>query len=123
VISANVTDATATALTTTGAGRIVLSGTNNYRGATTVNGGELVLSGVNTLTGAVAVNNTGTLLTLRGGGVITGTVPGITLGTNTTLTLDNTATNNANRLPDTLPITLNSGTTVSYLGNAAGSSE
>src|SRR5262249_13671897 len=37
--------------------------------------------------------------------------------------LDNTATNNPNRLPDALPITLNNGSTFNFLGNAAGSTE
>lgn len=107
VIAANIADTTATALTTQGAGRIVLAGTNNYRGVTTVNGGELAITGATTLAAAITLNNTGTQLTLRDNGVITGTVPSLTLGTNTTLNLDNTGTKIPDRLPDATPITLN----------------
>ena len=86
-------------LLTAGLGRVMFTGNNTYAGTTTVSAGELLLG------------QTGTLAT-----------SGITLSTGGTLTLDNTVTNNNNRLPDVAPITL-AGGTLNYLANSAGSTE
>ncbi|VVM43281.1 Extracellular serine protease [Pseudomonas fluorescens] len=67
-----------------GAGSLVLSGDNSYRGATTVNGGLLAVNGA--LTSAVTVNNSGTLggsgriaaLRVNAGGTV---APGNSVGT------------------------------------------
>jgi len=66
-----------------GAGRLILTGDNTYRGATTVNGGLLTVNG--SLTSAVTVNDRGTLggsgrigaLTANGGGTV---APGNSIG-------------------------------------------
>ncbi|MFJ4193818.1 autotransporter domain-containing protein [Pseudomonas sp. NPDC089534] len=71
-------------LTKSGAGQLVLSGNNSYRGATTVNGGLLTVNG--SLASAVTVNDGGTLggsgrigaLTANGGGRV---APGNSIGT------------------------------------------
>ncbi|MBT2372881.1 autotransporter serine peptidase EprS [Pseudomonas fluorescens] len=67
-----------------GAGTLVLTGDNTYRGATTVNGGLLAVNG--SLTSAVTVNDSGTLggsgriasLTANSGGTV---APGNSVGT------------------------------------------
>lgn len=67
-----------------GAGQLLLSGANTYRGPTTVNGGLLTVNG--SLTSAVTVNNSGTLggsgrigaLTANSGGRV---APGNSIGT------------------------------------------
>ncbi|EJL99359.1 outer membrane autotransporter barrel domain-containing protein [Pseudomonas sp. GM102] len=67
-----------------GAGRLMLTGDNTYRGSTTVNGGLLAVNG--SLTSAVTVNDSGTLggngriaaLTAHSGGTV---APGNSIGT------------------------------------------
>ncbi|WP_339508386.1 autotransporter serine peptidase EprS [Pseudomonas sp. RL_35y_Pfl2_P42] len=67
-----------------GAGRLILTGENTYRGATTINGGLLTVNGA--LTSAVTVNDSGTLggagrvgsLTANSGGRV---APGNSIGT------------------------------------------
>ena len=67
-----------------GAGRLILTGENTYRGATTINGGLLTVNG--SLTSAVTVNDSGTLggsgrvasLTANSGGRV---APGNSIGT------------------------------------------
>jgi subtilase-type serine protease len=71
-------------LTKSGAGSLVLSGDNTYRGPTTVNGGRLAVNG--SLTSAVTVNDSGTLggsgriaaLQVNSGGTV---APGNSVGT------------------------------------------
>ncbi|MGQ7863371.1 autotransporter serine peptidase EprS [Pseudomonas sp. 32A] len=71
-------------LTKSGAGSLVLSGDNTYRGPTTVNGGRLAVNG--SLTSAVTVNDSGTLggsgriaaLQVNNGGTV---APGNSVGT------------------------------------------
>jgi autotransporter-associated beta strand protein len=64
-VSANLVGAGA--LTKTGTGTVLLSGTNSYTGATAINGGTLDIEGKLTATSAVTVNSGGTL---AGGGTI-----------------------------------------------------
>jgi autotransporter-associated beta strand protein len=64
---------TATGLTKSGAGTLIVTGTNTYTGVTTVNVGTLLVNGNNSAaTGAVSVTNSGT--TLGGTGTIGGAV-------------------------------------------------
>lgn len=58
-------------VTKTGAGTLVLSGTQRYTGATTISAGEMILNG--SLTSSVAVNNGAVIGTLAGS---TGTITG-----------------------------------------------
>ena len=74
-------------VTKDGSGVLTLTAANTYSGATTVNQGTLTLSGAN----GSALN---TAFTVAAGGV---------------LTLDNTSTNNTNRLSDTAALTLAGG--------------
>ena len=73
-------------------------------------------------TGPISLDNSVTVgqgtMDLSGGGSLFAT--GLTVGTTSTLLVDNTTVNNANRLSAAMPITL-SGGTISYLGsNTAG---
>ena len=52
VITAALTNGTASNLVTTGAGRTVLGGVNTYSGATTVSGGELMFAGAGSSAGS-----------------------------------------------------------------------
>ena len=76
------------ALTKAGAGTLTLSGADTYSGATTVTGGTLTLSGAS---GAIASSS------------------GVTIGGGGTLKLDNTASNNTNRV-GAVGVTMNGGT-------------
>ncbi|NHQ61113.1 filamentous hemagglutinin N-terminal domain-containing protein, partial [Chlorobium sp. BLA1] len=73
-------------LTKAGTGIWTLTGSNTYTGATTINDGGVILTGTGTATGSAFTVNTGGRLTL-----------------------DNAATNNTNRISDTLALTLNGG--------------
>src|SRR5205823_6620782 len=68
-------------------GTLTLTGFNTYSGATTVSGGTLAISGTGVQASAA--------YTVNVGGVIT---------------VDNTTTNNVNRLPDASTLALNGGT-------------
>jgi fibronectin-binding autotransporter adhesin len=86
LISGTITTTTG-GLIKNGAGTLTLQGSNTYTGASTVNAGTLTLSGANgsSTTSAFTVNKGGTL------------------------TLDNGAANNLNRLGDALALRLNGG--------------
>ena len=80
-------------------GSLTLTASNTYTGTTTVSGGILTLSGVQRLasTSAITLNRGGTLL------------------------LDNSGSNNTNRVNDSAGLTLNGGT-LNYLGSSNTSS-
>ena len=80
----------------------------------TLGSGNLVLTGAETFTGATTVNQ-GTL-TLNGGGQLAATI-GVTVNPGASLTLDNTATNNADRINDAATLTL-AGGAFNFLGAA-----
>ncbi len=80
-----------------GAGQLTLAAADTYTGNTNVTVGTLTLSGSGSLTGAT-------------------TTSGILVSVNAALTFDNTGTNLADRLGDTIPIALYGGT-INYLGN------
>ena len=85
----------ATGVVTSGAGTVAFSNANSYTGATSVNAGTLTLGGAN---GAA----TGSAFTVNAGA---------------TLKLDNSGSNNNNRLGDALALTMNGGEFV-VTGNA-----
>lgn len=87
-------------LTVTGNGRLDLTAANTYTGATTLIGSEVRLGGAS---GSLAS-------------------PSITVQQGGSLTLDNSAGNNTNRIGDSATVTLNGGT-LNFLGASAASSE
>ncbi len=87
-------------LTVTGSGVLTSTAANTLAGTLTVSGAEFQLAGTGT---ALSLTN---LVVQQGG----------------TFTLDNTGTNNANRLKDTATITL-SGGTLQLLGNSSNTTE
>jgi autotransporter-associated beta strand protein len=91
-------DAGGLPLTKTGAGRVTLTGGNDFGGLATIANGPLELSGNGLLSGVTAV-----LVTNRGA-----------------LALDNTAVNLGDRMPDAAPITLAEGGLAWTHGAAAG---
>ncbi|MBK9520028.1 MAG: autotransporter-associated beta strand repeat-containing protein [Rhodocyclaceae bacterium] len=86
-----------TTLTKVGAGTLILTAANTYTGTTSAGGGTLIFRGVD-------------------GSAISSSAFSVAAGS--TLTLDNGAANNSNRLGDTASLTLNGGQFV-VLGNAA----
>ncbi len=103
LVTGAISSAATTALTLSGAGAYNFQGANTYSGSTTVFTGALTLSGAS---GSIQNSNTG----------------GITLQAGTSLTLDNSGANNADRLNDATTITTKGGS-FKLIGNAAGSSE
>ncbi|MEA3209852.1 MAG: fibronectin-binding autotransporter adhesin [Chthoniobacter sp.] len=110
-----------------GAGELNLTATETYTGSTQIFGGSLRLSGAN---GSI-VNSADTGLTAAGGFVGEATV---FAGPGTSLVLDNSATNNNNRLPDVWDTPFGSGngpngkvwlfgSELRIIGNASGTSE
>ncbi len=105
-------------LTKTGNGKLLLTGTNSYTGATTVSAGTVEVAGVNTFANTSSVSITGGTLLLSGSGNRINNSAGITIATNSTsvpaMTLSGTVTENLGTL------TLNSaGTSVLDLGTGA----
>ncbi len=84
-----------------GAGTLTLSGANTFTGGVTLNAGTIVLSGVN---GSAA------------------NAASFTINSGTTLTLDNSAGDNANRISNTAAIRLGGGT-FRFISDSAGSTE
>lgn len=82
--------------------------------------GTLTLSGANTLTGAVTIN-AGTVV-LSGANGAAASASGFTINNGTTLTLDNSSGDNANRIANSTAITLDGGT-LRFVSDADGSSE
>lgn len=81
--------------------------------------GTLVFTGVNTYSGATILNNGGTLVLSGAGSLLNSNA--ITIGTSSTLKLDNTGTNNTNRLNDLVNVT-NNGGKWHFVGNALANS-
>lgn len=81
--------------------------------------GELVLQGANTYTAATVVN-AGTL-TLSGSAGSALNTPTVTINTDATFLLDNTAANNFDRIADIVPINMNGGY-VTYTGCSSAAS-
>jgi len=108
LISANINQVTAAGgITKSGAGTMVLSGTNTYTGATTVSAGKLVSSG-STATGSITVQ-AGAKFEFSGTSPYVGTI-NVNAGT---LTLNNAV------IDDASPIVIASGSTVNlnFTGN------
>ena len=102
------TVALGSASTIGGSGNISIAGTTSGNFALTKDGtGNLAFTAANSTTSTVTVNR-GTV-TLSGGGTLT-SATGYTLRPAGTLTLDNTATNNTNRLTNGTGLTANGGT-------------
>ena len=79
-------------------GTLELTQSNTYTGATTVNGGTVKLDGANGAFGSTSA---------------------VTVNQNSTITLDNSANNNTNRINNTATVTLKGGT-LNLSGNAGG---
>src|SRR5262249_28831899 len=102
-------------------------------GQAAANNGRLILTGNNTYGGTTTINNFETVL--RGGGQLASTtsitinpVAPVNTPPGATLPLDNSGTNNNNRINDAATLTMTSGTPgapsiFNYIGNAAGSTE
>ncbi len=95
----------------------VISGTG---GVTKVGSGTQTFTAAHTFSGALAV--TGGTLTLAGATGTAASATSVNLGTGGTLLLDNSVTENVNRLASGVAITLNGGT-LSFISDATGSSE
>ncbi|MBI1207738.1 MAG: DUF4347 domain-containing protein [Azospirillum sp.] len=113
-ISGRVTGSAGQDLTKTGSGTLILSGANDYQGATVVTGGKLLVNGSLTGSGSVTVGSGGTL---GGSGTIAGAT---TIQSGATLS----AGNSPGRLTFSNGLTVASGATlaVELAGTAAGTS-
>ena len=92
-----------------GSGGLVKSGT-----------GTLTFTGANTFSGSVAINSGGVTLSGTGGAAVSAS--GFSIGNGTTLTLDNSAGANANRVGNSAAITLNGGTLL-FISGTSGATE
>lgn len=117
IISNGITNTAASTLTLFGTGNTLISGT--YNAGTGANGltmsgtGQLSLTGLNAATGALTVNRGTTTLSGANGAWSAGT---FALNLGGTLTLDNSGTNNNNRMVDAGGITF-AGGTLNLIGN------
>lgn len=98
-LSGGITDGASTYnLTKADAGTVQITGAASYGGTTTITGGTLAFAGAGTLA------STGNIVV-----------------TNGALTLDNSGTNNTNRIANTAPIALNDGR-INFIGNGGANS-
>jgi autotransporter-associated beta strand protein len=114
VISAAVT--LGSAATLGGSGALTLSGViSGGFGLTQAGSGATTLSAADTYSGATTISGGG--LTLSGNGSLASTA--LTAGPGATLTLDNSGTNNTNRIPDAAMLSFNGATLVFVANNTA----
>lgn len=122
-ISTGITNTAASTLTLFGSGNTLISGT--YNAGTGANGlamsgtGTLTLTGANAATGALTTNKGTTVMSGANGAWTAGT---FTLNANGILRLDNSLTNNNNRLFDTGAVTMNGGI-LDFISNSSNTAE
>jgi fibronectin-binding autotransporter adhesin len=85
-LSGNISGDAYSSLTKTGPGRLVLSGSNSYGGATTVNGGTLDIPSANSFPSGTSLNFTGngTLLNLGTVSAVSASITGLSVGNSAT---------------------------------------
>ncbi len=105
--------------TASGIANGILAGVVSNGSLTVIGNGRLDSTALNTLAGTVTVN--GAELRLQGNGTMA-SITGLTVGEGGALTMDNSGTNNTNRLNNSAGVTL-SGGTLSFLGQAGTSIE
>ena len=93
---------------------------NGTGGLTKTGSGTFTLSGTNTFSGSFIITNGA--LTLSGTSGRTASASGVTIGTGATLTLDNSAGQNTDRIGNSAAITLNGGT-LRFISASNGSTE
>ncbi len=99
-----------------GTGTLLLGGTNTYSGDTSVNSGILTFSGANSYSGSTIIN--GGELIFSGANGSAGSTASVTINAGGTLTLDNSAANNANRIADGAEIDMNGGN-FNFIGSSS----